>query len=108
MNRSQLDKLAEDVMDAHVAFHRHLNEKGPFPTDLFRAFFNAVVQYADAATDKPMIHRSVTSVVNGLREFLELKSFRTPGKVIADADRMESMLFGGYDPHFDGNEPPGL
>jgi hypothetical protein len=55
-----------------------------------------------------MIHRSVASAVNGLRDILQLKSFRAPGEAIADADRMECMLFLGYDPYFEGDEPPGL
>jgi len=36
---------------------------------------------------------------------LELESFHTPGEVLAKADRMEMILFAGYDPYFEGNEP---
>jgi hypothetical protein len=43
-----------------------------------------------------------------LREFLSVERKRIPGTVIADADRLESLLFSGYDPYFDGDEPPGL
>jgi hypothetical protein len=31
-----------------------------------------------------------------------------PGTIIADADRLESLLFSGYDPYFEGDEPPVL
>jgi len=55
-----------------------------------------------------MIHREVVGAVKGLREILDLRSSRAPGRTIADADRLECMLFGGYDPHFEGDEPPGL
>ena len=108
MDRVDIDKLAEDVIKAHAVFDMRLHKKGPFPREPLRALFNAVVQYVEATADEPMIHRSVASAVNGLREILQLKSFRTPGKAIADADRMECMLFAGYDPHFEGDEPPGL
>jgi len=36
---------------------------------------------------------------------LELESFQTPGEVLAKADRMETILFSGYDPYYDGEEP---
>jgi hypothetical protein len=26
----------------------------------------------------------------------------------SEASRLESLLFSGYDPHFEGDEPPGL
>jgi hypothetical protein len=31
-----------------------------------------------------------------------------PGRILSEADRLECLLFGGFDPHFEGNEPPGL
>jgi hypothetical protein len=43
-----------------------------------------------------------------LREFLEVERKRIPGTIIADADRLQSPLFSGYDPYFEGDEPPGL
>jgi hypothetical protein len=40
--------------------------------------------------------------------FLEIERKRVPGEVLYEADRQEGLLFAGYDPHFDGDEPPGL
>jgi hypothetical protein len=102
------DKLAREVMQAHASFEERLHGKGRFPRELFQAFFDAVVRYVTATADEPMIHRNVAGVVTSLREVLELKSLRAPGKAIADADRLHCMLFAGYDPHFEGDEPPGL
>jgi len=28
--------------------------------------------------------------------------------VLSEADRLECLFFGGFDPHFEGEEPPGL
>jgi len=56
----------------------------------------------------PLIHRSVAGAVNGLLDFLEVERKRVPGDVLRDAERLQSLLFSGYDPHFDGDEPPGL
>jgi hypothetical protein len=33
---------------------------------------------------------------------------RVPGDVLRDAERLEYLLFSGYDPHFERDEPPGL
>lgn len=104
------DALAEFVMKAHVAFDSKLHEKGRrrFPATEFKALFEAVVRYAEATKEETMIHKNVAGTISGLREILELKSLRAPGQAIADADRLECMLFAGYDPHFEGDEPPGL
>jgi hypothetical protein len=108
MHNANSDKLAEDVVNAHAEFERHLHEKGAFPMIYFRAFFEVAVRYIESMKKSPMIHRNVASAINGLREILELKSSRAPGQAISDADRLECMLFGEYDPHFEGYEPPGL
>jgi hypothetical protein len=33
---------------------------------------------------------------------------RVPADVLRDAERLECLLFSGYDPYFEGYEPPGL
>ena len=55
-----------------------------------------------------MPHRAILREISGLREYLELESFHTPGEVLAKADRMEMILFAGYDPYFEGEEPDDL
>jgi hypothetical protein len=54
-----------------------------------------------------MIHKSVVAR-EGLREFLEVERKRIPGGILFEADRLECQLFAGYDPSFDGDEPPRL
>ena len=46
--------------------------------------------------------------VNGLVENLRSERKRVPEEVLLEAERLECLLFSGYDPHFDGDEPPGL
>ena len=55
-----------------------------------------------------MLHRSVVQAVNGLVEYLRSERKRVPDEVLLEAERLECLLFSGYDPHFDGDEPPGL
>jgi hypothetical protein len=55
-----------------------------------------------------LIHRDVANAINGLTESLRLERKRVPGRILSEADRLECLLFGGFDPHFEGNEPPGL
>ena len=33
---------------------------------------------------------------------------RVPGEILYEADRLEVQFFDDYDPHFEGDEPPGL
>ena len=108
MSNSDSDKLAEEVVQAYAEFNMHLHQKGQFPINHFDTFFQAVVSYSDATKNEKMIHRKVARAVYGFREMLEMKSFCAPEKAIDDADRLESILFGGYDTYFEGDEPPGL
>jgi hypothetical protein len=55
-----------------------------------------------------LIHRKVVSAVNGLTDFLTAERKRVPERVAWDAQRMESMVFDGYDSDFAGDEPSGL
>ena len=74
----------------------------------FNAFVEAVRRYIKITADDAMLHRSVVRAVNGLREFLQVERKRIPEKILFEADRLECEFFDGYDPSFDGEEPPGL
>jgi hypothetical protein len=104
----EIGKLAEGVLKAYEQFENGLYGKGRFPISDFRSFFKASVRYIEATKDAAMIHRSIASIVSGLRDKLTLQAVHAPGEAISDADRLECMLFSGYDPYFDGDEPPGL
>jgi hypothetical protein len=108
MSGTDADRLADEVLNAYAEFESRLHGKGPFPGHHFKVFFDAVVHYVEATKDSEMIHRRVAGTVNGLGEILALQTSRAPDSAIADADRLECLLFGGYDPHFEGDEPPGL
>jgi hypothetical protein len=45
-----------------------------------------------------LIHKSLAAAVNGLVDFLGAERKRVPGDVLRDAERLECLLFGGYDP----------
>jgi hypothetical protein len=55
-----------------------------------------------------LIHRKVANVVAGLVECLRVERRRVAGAILQEADRIETIVFGGCDPHFEGDEPPGL
>jgi hypothetical protein len=105
---SEKDRLAAEVEDRWVDFQDGLSNKRRYPVEQFRAFWDAGKRYAELTKNDPLIHRKVVAAINGLREFLEVERKRIPGTIIADADRLESLLFSGYDPYFEGDEPPGL
>jgi hypothetical protein len=57
-----------------------------------RANFRSSVEagYIEITQTDTMVHKSVATPVNGLREYLEVKRKRVPGKVLFEADRLES------------------
>src|ERR1035437_3171491 len=99
---SEKDRLAAEVEDRWVDFQDGLSNKRRYPVEQFRAFWEAGKRYAELTKNDPLIHREVVAAINGLREFLEVERKRIPGTIIADADRLESLLFSGYDPYFEG------
>jgi hypothetical protein len=105
---SEKDRLAAAVQDRWTDFQDALSDKRRYPVEQFRAFWNVGKRYAELTRNDPLIHRKVVAAINGLREFLSVERKRIPGTILADADRLESLLFSGYDPYFEGDEPPGL
>jgi hypothetical protein len=77
-----------------------------YPTIL--SFASAVRRYTELTRRDHLVRRDVAVVMNGLLQSLELVRKRVPGEILYKADRLESFFFAGYDPHFEGDEPPGL
>ena len=105
MKESTLDILAGKVLDARAEFDMQLHGEKTYPLRAFEELWLALNQYAAALGNSRSLNRDVAWKINGLREYLELDSFHTPGEVLAKADRMEMILFAGYDPYFEGHEP---
>jgi len=108
MGESEKDELARQVADLRTTFELALSDKRRYPVQEFKAFVQGVRRYIQITAGDPMIHKSVAGAVNGLREFLELERKRVPGDILFEADRLECQFFDGYDPKFDGDEPPGV
>ena len=82
--------------------------KRKYPISQFQAFWSATKRYAELTKADALIHKSVAAAVNGLVDFLCAERKRVPNDVLRDAERLECLLFSGYDPYFEGDEPPGL
>ena len=105
---SAKDRLAAEVETRWVDFKMALSDKRRYPLERFRAFWQAGNRYAEMTKGDALIHRKVVEAINGLTDFLSVERKQVPGDVLYDAQRLESMLFAGYDCHFEGDEPPGL
>lgn len=105
MKECSLDILAGKVLEARSQFDLQLHGEQTYPLRAFEELWLALNQYAAALGDSRSVNRDVAREISGLREYLELESFHTPGDVLAKADRMETILFAGYDPYFEGEEP---
>jgi hypothetical protein len=108
MTESEKNQVARQVADLRMTFDLALSKKRKYPVQEFKAFVRSVRRYIEITADDPMIHKSIARAVNGLREFLQVERKRIPGDILFEADRLECQLFAGYDPKFDGDEPPGL
>jgi hypothetical protein len=109
MPTSEKDRLSAEAMARWEEFQEGLSsEKQKYPVQQFQAFWLATKRYAELTKSDSLIHKSVAAVVHGLVDFLGTERKRVPGDVLRDAERLECLLFRGYDPYFDGDEPPGL
>jgi hypothetical protein len=109
MPTSEKDRLAAETMDRWEAFQQSLSsEKRSYPFQQFRGFLSAATRYAELTKSDSLIHKSLATAVNGLVDFLGAERKRVPADILRDAERLECLLFGGFDPYFIGGEPPGL
>jgi hypothetical protein len=108
MSDSEKDRLAASVIDQHCAFQVALAEsKKRYPIREFKSFAAVTRRYVDATRKDKMLHRVVVEAVNGLVKCLQSERKRVPDEVMLEAERLECLVFLGYDPYFEGDEPPG-
>ena len=109
MTDSAKDALAAMVEERWVDFQMALSDsKRKYATQEFKKFAQAVRAYIEESRNDPLVHRKVVQVLNGLTHSLKVERDRIPNEVLEEADRLECLMFAGYDPHFDGDEPRGL
>ena len=109
MPSPEKDRLAAKAMESWADFQEGLSsDKRKYPIKQFKTFWAVTKRYAELTRSDPLIHRSVAGAVNRLVDFLAVERKRVPNDVLQDAERLECPVFSGYDPHFEGDEPPGL
>ena len=103
------DRLAAEVAKRWSDFEAALFEsKRMYPLQEFKAFWEAARRYAELTKSDPLIHRSIVEAVHGRTDIVGMGRKRISAQVPWDAQRLARLLFSGYDPHFEGDEPPGL
>jgi hypothetical protein len=103
----ELDALAQRVLEARAELDSRLHESGRrFPVAAIEMLWRAVLDYSAAMKGLKWLHRDVVRELSGFREYLELATFKTPPDVLQTADRMECILFAGYDPYPEDDERP--
>jgi hypothetical protein len=109
MPTSQKDQLAAEAIYRWEDFQESLaSVKRRYPIQQFHAYWSATKRYAELTKADSLIHKGVVVAVHGLVDFLSAERKRVPNDVLRDAERLECLLFSGYDPYFEGDEPPGL
>jgi hypothetical protein len=105
---SEKERAAEEVLNAKADFEMALSDKRKYPLSEFRLFVRATRRYISLTAGDPLIHRKVAGEVSGLSDYLQSERKRVPGNVLYEVDRLHCLLFSGYDPYFEGDEPPDL
>lgn len=105
---SEKERAAEEVLNAKASFEMALSNKRKYPLVEFRVFARAARNYIGLTAGDPLIHRKVASEISGLSDYLRLERKRVPDDVLFEAERLQCLLFSGYDPNCEGDEPPGL
>jgi hypothetical protein len=109
MDNSERDRSAAQVLDLLCSFEVALSEsKRKYPVQEFFSFANAARRYIDLTRRDQLVRRDVAVALKGLAQSLDARRKRVPERVLLEADRLESLFFDGYDPYFEGDEPPGL
>jgi hypothetical protein len=109
MDNSEKNRLAAVVVDHWCSFQVALGgAKRRYPLQDFLSFADAARRYIGVTRHDQLVRRDVANTINGLAEILRSERKRVPGRVLSEADRLECLFFGGFDPHFKGDEPPGL
>jgi hypothetical protein len=109
MPSSEKDRLAVEVEKRWAKFEAALfGSKRTYPLQEFKAFWEAGRRYAELTKSDLLIHKSVVNIVHVLTGIVGTGRKRIPAQVSWDAERLECLVFSGYDPHFEGDEPPGL
>jgi len=103
------DRLASQVLELLIDFEMALSEKKrKYPAQEFFAFASAARRYIDLTRKDQLVRRDVAVALKHLAACLELRRKGVPDAVVLEAHRLESLFFDGYDPYFEGDEPPGL
>jgi hypothetical protein len=109
MDNSERDRLAMTAVELWCSFQEALaGTKRKYPLREFLSFADATRRYIDLTRHDQLVRRDVAEAVNGLTEFLRQERKRVPGKILFEADRLECLFFGGFDPNFEEDEPPDL
>ena len=99
MPTSQKDQLAAEAVDRWEDFQESLaSVKRKYPIQQFQAFWSATKRYAELTKADALIHKRVAAAVHGLVDFLSVEGKPVPSDVLRDAERLECLLFMGYDP----------
>jgi hypothetical protein len=107
-SNSEKNRLAEEVIELWVSFQMALSSKRKYPAEEFTSSVASARRYLELIGRDPLIHREVVNAMNGLVDFLSVERKRVPGTILYEAERLECLFFAGYDPNFEGDEPPDL
>ncbi|MBV8864931.1 MAG: hypothetical protein JO210_05965 [Acidobacteriaceae bacterium] len=109
METENEERLASLLLRHYEEFDTALlDQKRRYPITEFRAFAQTAHRYLNGRQGDSFVRMDIVRLFYHLAETLQSERKRIPAEVLWEAERLECLLFAGYDPHFKGDEPPGL
>ena len=109
METEKEKRLASLLLRHYEEFNMALlGNQRHYPRAEFQAFAQTARLYLHGIQDHSFVRREIVRVFHNLVDTLQSERKRIPAEVLWEAERLECLLFAGYDPHFEGDEPPGL
>jgi hypothetical protein len=102
------EQLRDEILERWGSLVSALDGKGRFPVEQFRSLAEPLWEYVELTKDDCLVDREMAGVLHALEFELELSDREVPGEIRYEAERLERLFFAGYDPYFEGDEPPGL
>jgi hypothetical protein len=103
MPSPEKDRVAAEVVRCWADFQEGLSSnKRKYPLKQFSVFWTVTKRCVELTKSDSLIHRHVACAANGLVAFLEVERKRVPADVLRDVERLECLVFSGYDPYSGG------
>jgi len=103
MQKISQQAAENELIDAWTLFQVALTKKGAYPIQQLTNILDNANQYSKIMTDSEFLHKSIADLFGSFRAALKRERKLVPPEALSLADRIESIIFTGEDPYFEGD-----